>query len=77
MATPTLVWAIAAVAAFFLIPISGNAYFGVAQRIMLATFISWQLTISLYARRTEQQRQTSPERRNATATRAPGRSGAP
>jgi Protein of unknown function (DUF998) len=66
MGTPTLAWALTAVASFFLVPISGNAYFGVAQRIMLATFISWQLTISLYAHRKDQQRQTSPERRNAT-----------
>jgi hypothetical protein len=73
LATPTLVWALTAVAAFFLIPISGNAYFGVAQRIMLATFISWQLTISLYAHRTEQRRQTSRERRNATEPGAPGK----
>jgi Protein of unknown function (DUF998) len=62
IATPTLVWALTAVVGFFLIPISGNAYFGVAQRVLLATFISWQLTVSLYAHRTEQQRQkTSTE----------------
>jgi hypothetical protein len=66
MATPTLAWALAAVASFFLIPISGNAYFGVAQRIMLATFISWQLTISLYAHHTEQRRQTRTEPGDAT-----------
>jgi len=55
-----------AVASFFLFPISGDAYFGVAQRVMLATFISWQLTISLYAHRTENRRQTTPEHGNAT-----------
>jgi Protein of unknown function (DUF998) len=71
IATPTLAWALAAVASFFLVPISGNAYFGVAQRIMLATFISWQLTISLYAHHTQQQLQTSAEHGNATQPAAP------
>jgi hypothetical protein len=59
--TPTLAWALTAVASFFLVPISGNAYFGVAQRVMLATFISWQLTVSVFAQRTEQRRQPSAE----------------
>jgi hypothetical membrane protein len=72
IATPTLAWALTAVASFFLIPISGNAYFGVAQRVMLATFVSWQLTISLYAHRTEQRRQTRLEHGNATQVAAPG-----
>jgi hypothetical protein len=72
IATPTLAWALTAVASFFLVPISGNAYFGVAQRIMLATFISWQLTISLYAHRTEQRLQTSVEQGKATQLAAPG-----
>jgi Protein of unknown function (DUF998) len=71
IARPTLAWAVTAVAGFFLVPISGNAYFGVAQRIMLATFISWQLTISLYAHHTEQRRQTSLELGNATQLAAP------
>jgi hypothetical protein len=43
-ATPTLVWALAAVGGFFLIPVSGAAYFGVAQRIFLAIILSWALT---------------------------------
>lgn len=46
LATPTLVWAIAAVGGFFLIAASGAAYFGVAQRIFLATILSWALTVS-------------------------------
>ncbi|MGZ4416145.1 MAG: DUF998 domain-containing protein [Gaiellaceae bacterium] len=71
IATPTFAWAVTAVACFFLIPISGNAYFGVAQRIMLATFISWQLTISLYAHRTEHRRQRSPVPGTATQPRGP------
>jgi hypothetical protein len=46
LATPTFVWALAAVAGFFLIPISGAAYFGVAQRIFLTIVLSWALTVS-------------------------------
>jgi hypothetical protein len=75
IATPTLACALTAVASFFLIPISGNAYFGVAQRVMLATFISWQLTISLYAHRTEHRRQTSPHRSSATRLADPSEEG--
>jgi Protein of unknown function (DUF998) len=49
LATPTLVLAIAAVAAFFMIPISGTAYFGVAQRIFLSLVVGWALTMSWHA----------------------------
>jgi uncharacterized protein DUF998 len=53
LATPTRVWAFAALAGFFLIPFSGDAYFGLAQRILIGTSLTWVLTISLYAHRTE------------------------
>jgi hypothetical protein len=43
-ATPTLVWAFAAVGGFFLIPLSGAAYFGVGQRVFLGIILSWALT---------------------------------
>jgi hypothetical protein len=43
-ATPTLVWAFAAVGGFFLIPVSGAAYFSVAQRIFLGIILGWALT---------------------------------
>jgi hypothetical protein len=49
LATPTLLLAIAAVAAFFLIPISGTAYFGVAQRIFLSLIVGWAITMSWHA----------------------------
>jgi uncharacterized protein DUF998 len=48
LATPTLVWAFAAIGGFFLIPISGAADFGVAQRIFLAIILSWELTVSIH-----------------------------
>lgn len=51
VATPTLIWALAAVGGFFLIPISGSAHFGVAQRFFLAVILSWALTISMRAAR--------------------------
>jgi hypothetical protein len=44
---PTLVWALVATGAFFLIPASGAAYFGVAQRIFLAVVLSWAVTVSV------------------------------
>lgn len=47
LATPTLAWAFAAVGGFILIPVSGGAYFGVAQRIFLAIILSWALTVSI------------------------------
>jgi small-conductance mechanosensitive channel len=50
-AKPTLIWALAAAGGFFLIPISGSAYFGLAQRIFLAVILSWALMISLRAAR--------------------------
>lgn len=46
LATPTLVWAFAAVGGFLLIPVSGAAYFGVAQRLFLGIILSWALTVA-------------------------------
>lgn len=50
-APPTLAWAICAVATFFLIPALGNADFGLAQRIFVATWLSWALAAAAYTRR--------------------------
>jgi hypothetical protein len=49
-AAPTLVWAIAATGSFFLIP-ALPAQFGLAQRVFVATFVSWLLVASAYVRR--------------------------
>jgi hypothetical protein len=65
LATPTLAWAFAAVTCFFLVPISGTAYFGVTQRLMLATFISWQLTVCIHAHRVGHRQQRIPLHGNA------------
>lgn len=51
-AIPTTVWSIAALFAFFLIPILGDPSFGLAQRIFVATWLSWMITTALRARHT-------------------------
>ena len=51
-AAPTAAWAAAAVATFFLIPALGDGRFGLAQRIFVATWLSWSLVVALRARRT-------------------------
>jgi hypothetical membrane protein len=51
-ALPTLIWSITSFAAFFLIPILGSASFGLAQRIFVATWLSWMITTAVRARRT-------------------------
>jgi len=50
-AGPTLVWAVLALAAFFLVPILGDAHFGLAQRSFVAVWLSWLLTMSVLLRR--------------------------
>ena len=51
LAAPTRIWAIAAVVAFVLIPVSGADHFGLAQRVFLTLILSWALTVSAYAAR--------------------------
>jgi hypothetical protein len=51
LAAPTRVWAIVAVVAFVLIPVSGSDHFGLAQRVFLALILSWALTVSAHAAR--------------------------
>jgi hypothetical membrane protein len=50
LARPTLIWAICAVAAFFLIPTLSDNYFGLAQRIFITTWLTWLITTATYAR---------------------------
>ncbi|MGN6160358.1 MAG: DUF998 domain-containing protein [Marmoricola sp.] len=47
-ATPTLVWAVVSVLAFLTCapPVVGQAHFGIGQRIMAATFMTWIFAIS-------------------------------
>jgi hypothetical protein len=43
----TLGWAIVAVGAFFLFPVLGDAHFGLAQRIFIASWLSWLIAMSV------------------------------
>ncbi len=52
----TLAWSIAALVAFFLIPALGNASLGLAQRIFVATWLSWMIATSIRARRSTARR---------------------
>jgi hypothetical protein len=45
-AWPTLAWGIAAVAAFMLVGVLPGHLFGVAQRIFLAVWLSWPITVA-------------------------------
>lgn len=59
MVWPTRLSAAAAVAGFVLIPFVGNAYFGLAQRLLLGTMFTWLFAVVAYARR----RLTAPSER--------------
>jgi hypothetical membrane protein len=50
LARPTLIWALCAVGALFLPSVLGDAYFGVAQRIFIAIWLIWPVTVAAYAR---------------------------
>ena len=47
----SLAWAILSVPAFLLIPLLGDARFGLAQRIFVGLFITWLITVAVIARR--------------------------
>lgn len=51
-AVPSLVWGLAAVAAFLLVPTNllGADHFGIAQRIFLTVWLSWPIALTLHAR---------------------------
>lgn len=46
---PTACWSLACIGAFFLVPVLGDASFGLAQRIFVATWLSWMITASSLA----------------------------
>lgn len=52
-ATASLVWGIAGIATFMLVPTNllGSDNFGIAQRIFLAVWLSWPIALTAYARR--------------------------
>jgi Protein of unknown function (DUF998) len=49
-ATPTLLWALAGTVTFFLIPLAGDPRFGLAQRLHIATWLSWLLVAAIRTR---------------------------
>lgn len=65
-ALPTLTWSVVAFATFFLIPILGDADFGMAQRLFVATWLSWLLATALRARHA-----VSPRARQVRSDRRP------
>jgi hypothetical protein len=54
-AGPTLVWAVIALASFFLVPILGDDRFGLAQRIFVGVALSWVITVSVLLGRSSAQ----------------------
>lgn len=50
-AAPTLFWALAGTITFFLIPFAGDPRFGLAQRLHIATWLSWLLVTAIRTRR--------------------------
>ncbi|HET8614247.1 MAG TPA: DUF998 domain-containing protein [Actinomycetales bacterium] len=66
---PTVCWSLVCIAAFFLIPVLGDASFGLAQRIFVATWLSWMITAALVASRLNDRRALS-EMARTTADRA-------
>ncbi|MGW5240695.1 DUF998 domain-containing protein [Monashia sp. NPDC004114] len=61
-ATPTLVWSVVALATFFLVPVLGDDSFGLAQRIFVATWLSWMIVTAILARRPGSHPPTAPGR---------------
>jgi hypothetical protein len=60
-ASPTLIWSVVAFATFFLVPVLGNGSFGIAQRVFVATWLSWMITTCLLARRTPTSRRLTDQ----------------
>jgi FtsH-binding integral membrane protein len=61
-ATPTLFWALAGTVTFFLIPFAGDPRFGLAQRLHIATWLSWLLLTAIRTRRLATSTRQMPER---------------
>lgn len=61
-ATPTMIWAILSVLAFLICapPVVGQSHFGIGQRLMAATFMTWIFAISCVVARVAAQAQETP-----------------
>jgi hypothetical protein len=71
-AAPSLVWGLAAIGAFLLVPIPllGADHFGLAQRLFLAVWLSWPITLTVRVRRA-----AATGRPGVRRVRPPGRRG--
>ena len=58
---PTAVWSIVATGTFFLVPILGDDLFGLAQRIFVATWISWLAVVAARTRALAARPSVAPE----------------
>jgi Protein of unknown function (DUF998) len=59
-AVATRLWAWSSVGTFLLVPVLGQAHFGLAQRIFLAVWLSWPITLTAHARRQTLARERDP-----------------
>jgi peptidoglycan/LPS O-acetylase OafA/YrhL len=51
LALPTLALTVVGVVAFFLVPVLGDQHFGVAQRLLVGSFVCWMIAAAAHARR--------------------------
>jgi hypothetical protein len=49
-AVPTLAFTVVGMVAFFLVPTLGDQHFGIAQRLLVGTFVGWILAATAHAR---------------------------
>ena len=57
---PTAAFAVVGLIGFVLLPVLGDAHFGLSQRVLIGSFIAWMLTATIYQLRTGLRR-TEPE----------------
>lgn len=67
-ALPTVAWTVFALATFFLVPLEATA-FGIAQRLFVATWLSWTLATALRLRTTPPPPSPPQPTRDSTASR--------
>ena len=72
-AVPTLAFTVVGTVAFFLVPTLGDQHFGIAQRLLVGTFVGWMLTATAHARHIGE---PTAERADATSRHADASAGA-
>jgi hypothetical protein len=66
LSLPTLGWSVAATGGFFLIPILGDARFGLAQRTFVVIWLSWLFVVGNRIRTLGHENETAPARQAVT-----------